>query len=514
MRDHALHRALPLLGALILWPALSAGQEAEEGPQEEAAAPPEGQTPEDAEPSPDLSTAEEPLTEPPVAEEPRPEPPRSDEAETTSEPGGAEAEDDEVLLPVETSRAEEETASPPPPSASPSGDVERVLTTAAEEFPYGLLVWQDERFGARVKPMVQIASGFVLYAPQSSTNPDLAMRLSTLLLARIGLEGELFGFLSFRIAFERNVGFSIARNGPVGTSVWEGTASLQAVENWIRLQRWGLSVTAGIIVDPASVDFVSDNILDLLGKDPYVRDPALVSGLNQGQGVLLRYTWRGLSVGASYTGGNPLTSSLSFGFGGNVGATGTLYSLPLRAFSNGMPGSDVHMHAISPSIAYESDSVGVRVTGQLLFVDADVTSEDDKSLFGYNLRATAQLRVLDGMLRFFAGGAYRQNEQLAIPDLTTYREEAYQGWVDNGGLDFNYGPFSVGGNYYFLRSVPSNLTTISTHFINVGMTYWLRPPHASIGLRWGRSMQTTEAEAAETIEITTDSAMLSVRLLI
>lgn len=461
--------------------------------------------------------AEEPPAEAPAASEA---PPAEEAAEAppAAEPA-AEPPAEEELLPVpgeeaEPAAEEAEEASPGGGERAPDEGVGRVLTTATEEVRPGFLVWEDERFGARIKPIVQVATGLVLYVPYSSTNPDLAMRASTLLLSRFGIEGELFDFIAFRVAFERNVGFSLARGGPIGTSVWEGTASMQSVENWVRLQRWGLALTGGVIVDPASVDYISANVLDFLGKDPYIRDPLLVSGFNQGQGVMLRYTWRGLSVGVSYTGGNPLTSSLSFGFGGNVGSSGSLYSTPLRAFSNGLPGSDVQMNVVSPSVSFENDMVGVRVTGQFYFIDVDATSEDDRSLFGYNLRATAQLTVFDGMLRFFAGGAYRQNEQLDIPDLTTYRDEAYQGWVVDGGLDFTWGPFSIGGTYYYLRSEPSSLSTISTHYINVGATYWLVPTHASVGLRWGRTMNVTQAEGADDLELVTDSAILSLRLLI
>ena len=37
----------------------------------------------------------------------------------------------------------------------------------------------------------------------------------------------------------------------------------------------GLALTGGIFPDPASIDFVSANMLDSFGMDPYVRDPLL-----------------------------------------------------------------------------------------------------------------------------------------------------------------------------------------------------------------------------------------------
>ncbi|MBO6940008.1 MAG: hypothetical protein JJ863_33870 [Deltaproteobacteria bacterium] len=466
------------------------------------AAPPESAAPEapvdtepgaaEDDPEPVDEAEETPAPEPepePVVEAPEPsvEPAAVAEAEVASE-AGEDEEDEEI------------------DGATAAG---RALATVGDAPPTTFAFWRDgDQF---IKPVLQIGALLVGYFPHSDVNEDLAMRVSTLALARFGFEGQLFGFLTFRSVFERNLGYSLARNGPVGTSVWEGTASLQARENYLRIAKWGVSLTGGIFPDPASLDFVSANVLDAFGMDPYVRDPLLVSGFGQGQGVMLRYGWKMLDFGVSFTGGNPLTTSLAFGFGGDVSALGTLFSAPLRALSNGIPGSDIQLYTLSPSATLDLDVFEMKVAAQLYNVDIDVAGGEDERLRGYNLRATAKVKPIEE-LSIFGSFAYRQNQQLAIPDVTMLRPDDYEGYVAAGGADFNWGAFSVGGMYYYIRATFSETTQFTNHYINFGATYWLHQPNVAVSLRWGRSM--ASAEPMEPRLKATDSLILSMRLLI
>lgn len=405
--------------------------------------------------------------------------------------------------------------------------VDRLISTAAQDVKPEFQIWKDERLNSFIKPVIQMSSSMVLYAPQSNVETsEFANRLSTLLLARIGFEGELFGFVTFRSVFERNLGFTIARNGPVGTSVWEGTASWQARENYIRLHHKGLSLTAGIVPDPASLDYVSDNVLDSFGMDPFVRDPLLISGFNQGQSVLLRYTLHGFTAGFGFTGGNPLVSSLSFGFGGEINQFGTLFSAPLRALANGLPGSNIHMNLFTPSLMFENDRFGVKLAGQFYVIDNDVTQEEDAQLTGYNLRATARLQLFDRFLRLYASGAFRQNDRVDLPDTTELNEDSYRGVVAAGGFDLDFGElglprFGFGGNYYFIYQLleedfqGSGLDQDFTfHYINLGLTYWLWEDVVSTGFRWARLMTDSSVDAAAPVFTEVDSFILSLRLTI
>ena len=274
--------------------------------------------------------------------------------------------------------------------------LQRTLVTAGSDPVDAFAIWRSEDDKSLfIKRVIMLSASIVTYLPSSDVDDDLAVRISTLALARFGLEGRPFPFLTFRSVFERNLGYALARNGPVGTSIWEGTSSLQARENYIRLQYAGFDLTGGIYRDPNTVDFVSDNVLDSFGMDPFVRDPLLLSGFSQGQGAMLRYVHSfsddmRLTGGLSFTGGNPLTTSLAFGFGGDVSSLGTLFTAPLRALSNGIPGSDIHLLTITPSLGFESRPFSVRLAFQYFDVDPDATSEEDARLNGWNARATVE----------------------------------------------------------------------------------------------------------------------------
>lgn len=400
---------------------------------------------------------------------------------------------------------------------------ERVLTTTAADVPPDFILWSSEEHDAFIKPVLQISSTLVGYFPTASRD-GFAWRSSTLLLSRFGLEGQLFGFLTFRSVFERNVGWSLARNGPVGTSIWEGQASLQARENYLRIEKWGLSLTGGIFPDPASIDFVSQNILDTFGMDPYVRDPLLISGFNQGQGLMLRYNWEALTFGFSYTGGNPLVTSLAFGYGGTASSLGSLFSAPLRAFSNGFPGSNIHVNIVSPSFGLETEYFDVKLASQHYFIDQDVTIPDEDPdpggestwavpLRGYNLRGTFQVKLLDERIRIMGSAAYRRNQQVAsVTNVEELSDFDYEALLFSGGFDLVFGDFSFGGNYYYIVSRTSEAQELRNHYVNVGATYWLLPPNFSIGLRWARSM--AEQDPTPVVLEATDSFILSMRLLI
>ena len=395
----------------------------------------------------------------------------------------------------------------------PVNQSQRLLSTTDQPVPRAFVLYEDAEFGAFIKPVLQLSASVVGYIPDRDNDEDqLSGRTSTLLLARFGFEGQLTDWIHFRSVFERNVGYSLSRNGPVGTSVWEGTGSFQARENYIRLQRWGLSLTGGIVPDPASIDFIADATLDLYGMDPYVRDPLLFSGFNQGQGFLLRYSRWGFTAGIGVTAGNPLVSSLAFGFGGQVSSLGTLFSAPLRALANGIPGSDIHMVVVSPSLTFESTYFDIKVASQHYDVDIDLASDDDASLTGYNLRATAQVKLWQGRIRIFGTGAYRQNQQVTIPDVTTRADDDFTGAVAAAGAEFNYGRFSVGGQWYWLRTEATEDQALITNYGNFGALFWLWERSASVSLRWAFSDVDPEAETVSGLKTHTVIGALRVMI--
>ncbi|MCA9513717.1 MAG: hypothetical protein KC635_02130 [Myxococcales bacterium] len=379
------------------------------------------------------------------------------------------------------------------PAPAPGDDARVDLAAeapAAEPAPRTLadiFTWRDAATGSYVKPVLQLSSSVVGYYPYSEGNDALADRSSTLLISRFGIEGGAFDLVRFKTVWERNLGYNINRNGPLGTSIWEGTASFSTRETFIDVRKWGFTLTAGIFSEPASVDFTSAHVLDMFGMDPFVRDPLLQSGANLGQGVMLRYDIAGVSIGLTYTGGNPLVTSLSGSFGGDVTAAGSLYDAPLRDLSSGLPGSNISVDIVSPSVTFQKDfgdfSLGVRAAAQYYFIDADVTQDKDQPLDGFNYRFSAQVGLLDDMVRVFGGYSRRGNRQLAVPDLTKYKDD-FEGRTWNVGVDFNYGDFGIGGGIHSVRRLLGDNTAVDTTYVNVGATYWIVPGSVAAGLRY------------------------------
>ena len=241
-----------------------------------------------------------------------------------------------------------------------------------------------------VKPILAIAGGLHVENLIQTLNRNRESRATTLALTRFGFEGKLGEYVTFRSEFERNIRAH-------GSGIWEGTASLSVRDQIIRLQRWGATVEAGIILDPASVDFLSTHMADTLLADKYTRDPLLYSGFNRGQGVQAQYTRWGLTAGLSYTEANPLSSSASFMVGGSFGGNSRFWERPLGNFRNGQPDDDIHFRVVSPSLTYNHPWFEAKAMAQVFNINYQANSKEDPALQGYNARGNVKLK-LKGMV--------------------------------------------------------------------------------------------------------------------
>ncbi len=384
------------------------------------------------------------------------------------------------------------------------------------------VLFRDEASGAYVKPIIWASSAIMGYFPKQKTDPTLANQAATVVVTRFGFEGAVNHFVSFKLLFEKDLGFTSA-TGPVGTGVWEGTASIQARENYVSLHRWGLSLNGGIIVDPSTVDYISPYVLNLFGMDPYTRDPLLYSGFQLAQGVMLRYeipcmkrnTTGTLTAGFSFTGGNPLTTSLSFGFGGQVTSLGTLYTSPLRGESNGIPGSNIHLMTYTPSLTYEVDiaqhiGVDIRAAAQLYSVDIDDTLKTDHHLSGANYRIAARIRL--PYVNLMGNWARRYNGQIVIPNLSQPLGDAYESTVWSTGAEWTYSGFGVGGNYSQVVQEPTNNTSLTTRYVNVAASYAIVPEYVGVTLRYAQLLNINHNAGAVPIDSRTIMASLQLTI--
>ena len=134
-------------------------------------------------------------------------------------------------------------------------------------------------------PYLQLAGGLWVERSIESANEGKENRITTVAITRFGFEGKLGPYVTFRSEFEKNIGAH-------GSGIWEGTGSFSVRDQQLKLARWGFSIAGGIVLDEASVDFISLNIGDLLYADKYTRNPLLYSGFNRGQGLVATYDWK------------------------------------------------------------------------------------------------------------------------------------------------------------------------------------------------------------------------------
>ncbi|AKJ07319.1 hypothetical protein ATI61_111274 [Archangium gephyra] len=339
-----------------------------------------------------------------------------------------------------------------------------------------------------ISPVLSIAGGLQSENLLVNPNPEKESRITTVALARFGAEGRLGPYVTFRSEFERNIRSH-------GSGIWEGTASMSVRDQVLRLQRWGATVEAGIILDPASVDYFSAHMGDVLLADKYTRDPLLYSGFNRGQGVQARYSRWGLTAGLSYTEANPLSTSASFMVGGSFGGNSRFWERPLGNFRNGQPDDDIHFRVISPSISYEHPWFEAKAMAQVFSINYQATSTQDPPLDGYNLRGGVKLK-LKGMVPAlpvevtpFFNVARVQND--VVNSVAGYSNQLLQTPFDaltlSGGLDvFLFGRSGVGFNFVRVADhtpsfVPRTgdtpasepVTNTALTYFNVGATWWM-----------------------------------------
>jgi hypothetical protein len=221
-----------------------------------------------------------------------------------------------------------------------------------------------------------------------------------------------------------------------------------------------------------------------------------------------------LTYGIQVTAGNPLVSSLSFSYGGEIAVNGSLFTIPFRAITNGAPGTDSIMRVYSPSLTYSVDfSKGVgldlRLIGQIYNVDFDTLSSGDARLTGWNLKGTARLRL--PYVNLFGSYANRENDQYPVPEVNRVSDDKFESYVWSAGGEFNYGRFGVGA--HFARVYREFFEGVSNRadYINVGASYQIMPGYLATGVRYG---QVTSDYSNITTPVDARSVIVSLRLTI
>jgi len=335
-----------------------------------------------------------------------------------------------------------------------------------------------------IEPFAAIVGGFRYESLQRREGDNQQERSPTVAVSRVGARGRVGKYVSFETEFEANIGGGLG----YGASVWEGQAQMSVRNQFVRYTRSGFSAAVGRVTDYATIDFFSAHVADLLLTDVYTRDPLLYSGADRGTGITASYEIvDGLKAGLTFHSTNP------------TGITGTLliggalfpYDRPffLAAAQVGrsastLPDQNLHIYFGTPSLWYTTDKVELKAAAQLYLLDTPVSTDADQDIRGYNLRANARLKLLDGKLSPFVNGSRNRNEMLDPNDATMKLSDIYSVWTFSAGVDYNIsGNDGVGVQYAQVRQ-DSNTGNVVDHYINVGGSYWLQDG-LSLGLRFG-----------------------------
>lgn len=321
-------------------------------------------------------------------------------------------------------------------------------------------------------------------------------RLTTVALSRFGLRGRLSGGVYIESEFEVN-------GGPHGTSVWEGQAALQVRNQLIRLDRGGLRVEAGRITDDSSLDYYSVHTADQLLTDAYTRTALLASGFNRGQGVQARYEiLPGLRPGLTLNAANPTSTTASLIIGGTFPPFSRFYLVPHQQVGRdaaSLPADTYHILIATPSVTYDHELIEAQSAVQMFRVNTDTSSEADENIVGYNIRAGARLKLLDGRLNPFVNASRVKNSIVEPDDGNVLAPYAYVGYTASGGIDLEIaGRNGIGASYAFIRGQQGDQSRTTEHVLNVGGTYWITET-TSVGARAAayRVCAETPGEACE-----------------
>jgi hypothetical protein len=319
-------------------------------------------------------------------------------------------------------------------------------------------------------------------AREGMTPDQRRSRLTTLALSRFGLEGYAGPNISVRSELELAA-------GPHGTSVWEGQAAITVRDQYLRLAYDRLQLDVGRITDPASIDFYSLHVANLLLTDFQLRLPFLASGANRGNGVLVRYrALPGLHLGLTVNAGNPVSNTGTAMLGGTYPPFSRFYHnivATVRDSATRFPSDLFYAVLISPSVTYRAPFLRTQLQYQFVSVDVTTASRSNPLLHGHNLRGGAQALLLGGQLRPFVNASLVRNDVIAsqgsLPDISRLSDDLFHGRTFGAGFDLDVtSTTGFGAQYNVIAEKQGDGGLYTSHFGNVGASWWF---HEQVALQ-------------------------------
>jgi hypothetical protein len=350
-----------------------------------------------------------------------------------------------------------------------------------------------------IEPFIAIAGGMRLESLNQPETVERQTQNPTVAVSRLGVRGGVGEHITFSSEFEAALG------GPLGygASVWEGQAAIAIRDQWVKYARSRFAIAAGRIADPASFDYTSKHVADLLLTDLYTRDPLLYSGADRGNGIIGTYDLGDhVTLGATFHSTNPTGITGTLIIGGKLQPFDRPFYLASSAVGNNqnnLPDQNLHIYFGSPSVRVKFDNFEAQSEVQLYTLDTQQAIMDDQTIRGYNLRlgGKAWLETPSGRLTGFANVSRNQNEILDPVDSKYRLPDLFTSYTVSGGVDYDYYKNNgVGFQYAMVDTKEPDLHT-RLHFINLAATYWIEDSLA-IALRGAVYAQQISGEAMTT----------------
>lgn len=336
-----------------------------------------------------------------------------------------------------------------------------------------------------VEPFLAIAGGIRFEDLQLRDGQTSQQRSPTVAVSRLGVRGRLGPYITFASVFEANLGGALG----YGASVWEGQAQMSVLDQYVKYERRGWSVTFGRITELASLDFYSAHVADLLFTDFYTRQPLLFSGFDRGTGIAVGYRpFKNWHIGLSGHATNPTGITGTFLIGGELFPFDRPFSLAAAQVGRSeftLPDQNLHIYFFTPSLMYQDDYVQFKLAFQAYQLDTNMAIAQDERIYGYNIRASAKFAPKHAPYAVYGNLSRNENEMLDSTDASIKLVETYRSYTLGGGFDYNVlGDSGVGVQYMQVRQTEGIDPSVVDHYVNVGATYWIQDG-LSVGARFG-----------------------------
>jgi len=379
---------------------------------------------------------------------------------------------DEITMPDDNVSTPAET--PPAPDATP--DVTPDLAKEAPPPTTPPKKW--------IEPFGEIAGGVRLESLHRAPGEQTGAQNPTVAVSRLGVRGGIGDHITYASEFEAALG------GPLGygASVWEGQAAIAIRDQFVRYTRSGWSFAAGRIDDPASFDYVSAHVGDLLYSDLYTRDPLLYSGADRGNGLWTSYDVTpharlGLTVHST----NPTGITGTLIIGGKLQPFDRPFYLAAAQVGNSqnsLPDQNLHIYFGSPSVMVHYNNFQAQAEVQMYSLDTQESIMSDQPIRGYNMRLGAKTTfdTAAGRVTPFANASRNKNEILDPTDSKYRLPDLFTSYTVSTGIDLDYQRHNGVGFSYAMVDTREPDQHVRQHYLNLGTTYWIEDSLA-IGVR-------------------------------